>query len=168
MAEINAHAISEWTLLGYTSPELNYYVDYNNNVRRLDTGAIVARNITNVKDAEKLEGKSVFYSVRRKDQFKNKKISIFGGGDSALDWALELSKNSKVTLVHRRDEFRGAPHTLNEIKKKEKEGKIIVKTKYQLSNIEGNEKTRRCDRDESGQRSHVERSARTYTSARSC
>ena len=52
MAEINAHAISEWTLLGYTSPELNYYVDYDNNVETR-TGAIVG-NITNVKDAEKL------------------------------------------------------------------------------------------------------------------
>ena len=93
-----------------------------------------------IEQAEKYEGKNIFYSVSDKDKFKGKKISIFGGGDSALDWALELSKNSKVTLVHRRDEFRGAPHTLNEIKKKEKEGKIIVKTKYQLSNIEGNEK----------------------------
>ena len=93
-----------------------------------------------IEQAEKYEGKNIFYSVSDKDKFKGKKISIFGGGDSALDWALELSKNSKVTLVHRRDEFRGAPHTLNEIKKKEKEGKIVVKTKYQLSNIEGNEK----------------------------
>ena len=92
-----------------------------------------------IEQAEKYEGKNIFYSVSDKDKFKGKKISIFGGGDSALDWALELSKNSKVTLVHRRDEFRGAPHTFNEIKKKEKEGKIIVKTKYQLSNIEGNE-----------------------------
>ena len=66
-----------------------------------------------VKDAEKYEGKSLFYSVRNKEQFKNKNISIFGGGDSALDWALELSKFSKITLIHRRSEFRGAPHTLS-------------------------------------------------------
>ena len=87
-----------------------------------------------VKDAEKYEGKNIFYSISDKNMFKNKKISIFGGGDSALDWALELSKIAKVTLIHRREEFRGAPHTLNQIKK---EGKVDIKTKFQLSSISG-------------------------------
>ena len=59
-----------------------------------------------LKDADKYENKSIFYSVSDKNKFKDKKITIFGGGDSALDWTLELSKISKVTLVHRRDEFR--------------------------------------------------------------
>jgi len=90
-----------------------------------------------LKDAEKFEGKSVFYSVTSKEKFKNKKVSIFGGGDSALDWALELSKTSVVNLIHRRDEFRGAPHTLSEVKKLEKQGKIFIKTPCQLSSIEG-------------------------------
>ena len=90
-----------------------------------------------LKEAEKYEGKNIFYSVTDKNKFKGKKISIFGGGDSALDWALELSKISKVTLIHRRDEFRGAPHTLNEIKKLEKSHKLSIKTKYQLDSIEG-------------------------------
>ena len=87
-----------------------------------------------VKDAEKYEGKNIFYSISDKNMFRNKKISIFGGGDSALDWALELSKIAKVTLIHRREEFRGAPHTLNQIKK---EGKVDIKTKFQLSSISG-------------------------------
>ena len=90
-----------------------------------------------LKEAENFEGKSVFYAVRNKDQFKNKNISIFGGGDSALDWALELSKFSKITLVHRRNEFRGAPHTLSEIKKLEDQGKLSIKTPCQLESIEG-------------------------------
>tara|TARA_X000000368_G_scaffold320036_1_gene257268 strand:+ start:392 stop:1405 length:1014 start_codon:yes stop_codon:yes gene_type:complete len=90
-----------------------------------------------LKDAEKFEGKSVFYSVRNKEDFKDKSISIFGGGDSALDWTVELSKFSKVNLIHRRDEFRGAPHTLSEIKKLEKEGKVSLKTPCQLESIEG-------------------------------
>ena len=90
-----------------------------------------------LKDAEKFEGKSVFYSVRNKEDFKDKNISIFGGGDSALDWTVELSKFSKVNLIHRRDEFRGAPHTLSEIKKLEKEGKVSLKTPCQLESIEG-------------------------------
>ena len=87
-----------------------------------------------VKDAEKYEGKNIFYSISDKNMFKNKKISIFGGGDSALDWALELSKIAKVTLIHRREEFRGTPHTLNQIKK---EGKVDIKTKFQISSISG-------------------------------
>ena len=90
-----------------------------------------------VKDAEKYEGKNIFYSITDKNKFKDKKICIFGGGDSALDWALELSKIAKVTLVHRRDEFRGAPHTLEQIKK---EGKVDLKTKFQPFLIKGDEK----------------------------
>ena len=90
-----------------------------------------------LKDAEKYEGKNIFYSITDKNKFKDKKICIFGGGDSALDWALELSKIAKVTLVHRREEFRGAPHTLEQIKK---EGKVDLKTKFQPFSIKGNEK----------------------------
>ena len=93
-----------------------------------------------LKEAERFEGSQIFYSVTNKKIFENKKISIFGGGDSALDWALELSKSNEITLIHRRIEFRGAAHTLSEIKQKEKEGKIIIKTPYNLKSIEG-EKT---------------------------
>tara|TARA_B110000027_G_C16054441_1_gene271528 strand:+ start:7 stop:1023 length:1017 start_codon:yes stop_codon:yes gene_type:complete len=90
-----------------------------------------------LKDAAKFEGSQIFYSVTNKKLFQNKKISIFGGGDSALDWALELSKTNEITLIHRRVEFRGAAHTLNEIKQKEKEGRILIKTPYSLKSIEG-------------------------------
>ena len=90
-----------------------------------------------VKEGLKYENKSLFYSVKKKENFKNKNIAIFGGGDSALDWTLELSKYSKITLIHRRNEFRGAPHTLSEIKKLEKEGKISIKTPCQIQSIEG-------------------------------
>ena len=93
-----------------------------------------------LKELKKFEGKSVFYSVTDKNLFKNKKISIFGGGDSALDWALEFSKYSKVTLIHRRDEFRGAPHTLKELEKLKKEGKISIKTPFQIKSINDGDK----------------------------
>ena len=99
-------------------------------------GSFEPRKIV-LKEAEKFEGSQIFYSVTNKNLFQNKKISIFGGGDSALDWALELSKMNQVTLIHRRAEFRGAAHTLNEIKQKEKEGKIFIKTPYNLNSIEG-------------------------------
>ena len=98
-------------------------------------GSFEPRKIS-LKDAEKLEGKSVFYSVKNKENFKNKKIAIFGGGDSALDWALELSKFSKITLIHRRNEFRGAQHTLSELKKLEKERKVLIKTPCQIESLD--------------------------------
>ena len=91
------------------------------------------------KDTEQYENKSIFYAVKDKENFKNKNICIFGGGDSALDWTLELSKFSKIVLIHRRDEFRGAQHTLSQIKKLEKEGKILIKTPFQLDKIEGDD-----------------------------
>ena len=69
--------------------------------------------------------------------FKNKTISIFGGGDSALDWAIELSNTSKVILVHRRDDFRGAQTSIDKIHKLKKEGKIEIYTKYQLKSVTG-------------------------------
>ena len=90
-----------------------------------------------LKEAEKFEGSQIFYSVTNKALFQNKKISIFGGGDSALDWALELSKMNEITLIHRRTDFRGAAHTFSEVKKKAKEGKILIKTPYNLKSIEG-------------------------------
>tara|TARA_Y100000817_G_scaffold293600_1_gene266715 strand:+ start:131 stop:1153 length:1023 start_codon:yes stop_codon:yes gene_type:complete len=93
-----------------------------------------------VKDIEKFENSSVFYSVKDKNFFKNKKVCIFGGGDSALDWAIELSKFSQVILIHRRNEFRGAKHSSELVKKLEKEGKIKIKTPYQFDSIEGNKK----------------------------
>ena len=122
----------------------NWIIKTNNNNEFTAPNIIIAggvgsfepRKLT-IKGAEKFENKSIFYAVKNKDFFKNKNISIFGGGDSALDWALELSKFSRIHLIHRRDEFRGAPHTLSELKKLEKEGKIIIKTPCQLDSIEG-------------------------------
>ena len=90
-----------------------------------------------VKDREKFEEKSVFYSVKDKNIFKDKSVVIFGGGDSALDWAIELSKSSKVTLVHRRDEFRGAGASVDKIVQLSKEKKIDLFTKYSINSLNG-------------------------------
>ena len=93
-----------------------------------------------IKDIEKFENKSIFYSVKDKNFFKNKKVCIFGGGDTALDWAIELSKISEVTLVHRRNEFRGAEHSVTKVKKLKKDGKIKIKTPFQIQSLEGKDK----------------------------
>ena len=89
---------------------------------------------------EKFENNSLFYSVKDKNYFKNKKVCIFGGGDSALDWAIELSKFAQVILVHRRNEFRGTEHSVEMAKKLEKEGKLKIKTPFQINSIEGEDK----------------------------
>ena len=93
-----------------------------------------------VKEAEKFENNGVFYSIKDKTIFKNKKVCIFGGGDSALDWAIELSNFADVTLVHRRNEFRGAEHSASIARQLEKEGKLKIKTPFQISSIEGEDK----------------------------
>ena len=93
-----------------------------------------------VTEAEKFENNGVYYSIKDKNYFKNKKVCIFGGGDSALDWAVELSKFSEVILVHRRNEFRGAEHSAEIAKKLEKEGKLKIKTPFQINSIEGQDK----------------------------
>ena len=95
-----------------------------------------------VKECEKFEGKEILYSVKNKSIFKDKTVSIFGGGDSALDWAIELSKNSKVQLIHRRDEFRGVQSSVNKVKQLEKEGKVEILTQYQLSSVKGENKSK--------------------------
>lgn len=97
------------------------------------------------KECEKFENKSLFYSVKDKNIFKGKTVSIFGGGDSALDWAIELSKESTVNLIHRRDEFRGAQANVNKMHSLVKDGKINLFTKYQMANVHGEQTIKSID-----------------------
>ena len=72
---------------------------------------------------EEFEGTSVFYSVRKMNQFENKKIIIAGGGDSALDWSLNLQPIAQSTsLIHRRDAFRAAPDSVSKMRKMVSDG----------------------------------------------
>ena len=97
------------------------------------------------KECEQYENKSLFYSVKDKNIFKGKTVSIFGGGDSALDWAIELSKDCKINLIHRRDEFRGAQATVDKMQELVKLGKINLFTKYQMANAQGDQKLESID-----------------------
>ncbi|MEO1281928.1 MAG: NAD(P)/FAD-dependent oxidoreductase [Pseudomonadota bacterium] len=77
---------------------------------------------------EDYEGKSVFYSVRRMEDFRDRDILIIGGGDSALDWTLNLQPIAKsLTLLHRRDDFRGAPHSVEQMRKLVADGQLNLK-----------------------------------------
>lgn len=77
---------------------------------------------------ENYEGKGVFYAVRNREQFRDKNLVIVGGGDSALDWALNLQPLAKsMILVHRRDDFRAAPHSVNLFRQMVADGKAQFK-----------------------------------------
>ena len=83
------------------------------------------------------EGKSVFYSVRKVDQFRGRRVLIVGGGDSALDWVLNLAPvASRVSLMHRRDAFRAAPDSVRKMKELVEAGKIDFML-GQMSALEG-------------------------------
>jgi thioredoxin reductase (NADPH) len=86
---------------------------------------------------EPYEGKSVYYAVRKMDAFRGKRLVIVGGGDSALDWTLNLQPIAKrLTLVHRRDEFRGAPDSVNKMRALVAAGNMDLKI-GQVTALEG-------------------------------
>jgi thioredoxin reductase (NADPH) len=90
-----------------------------------------------IKGIEAYEGASVFYSVRRMETFRDRTIVIAGGGDSALDWTLNLAPLAKkLTLVHRRDEFRAAPHSVAAMRELVAAGKVDLRI-AQIAGLEG-------------------------------
>jgi thioredoxin reductase (NADPH) len=86
---------------------------------------------------EAYEGKSVYYAVRKMETFRDKDILIVGGGDSALDWTLNLQPIARsMTLLHRRDDFRAAPHSVEQMRSLVKAGKMQLKL-GQVTSLEG-------------------------------
>jgi thioredoxin reductase (NADPH) len=91
-----------------------------------------------VERLEDFEDKSVFYYVKKREDFRDKNIVIAGGGDSAVDWAISLSEVAKsVKLVHRRDKFRAAPESVNKLHDLAKQGKLELVIPYQLKTLKG-------------------------------
>ena len=81
-----------------------------------------------IKGIEAFEGTSVFYAVRKMEQFRGKKIVIAGGGDSALDWVINLQPIAQhITLVHRRDDFRAAPDSVGKMRAMVADGTMDLK-----------------------------------------
>lgn len=88
---------------------------------------------------ELFEGKGVQYMVKRTEQFRNKRLVLSGGGDSALDWTIFLAElASRVTLVHRGDTFRGAPDSAEKVFELAEAGKIDLILQSQVTRVHGN------------------------------
>ena len=101
-------------------------------------GSFEARRPPNIDDPDQFLGSGVSYVVRSKDLYKDKDLIIFGGGDSALDWSVELAEIAKsISLVHRRDDFRGAPHTEKLMRDLVAKNKLQLLTPYVIDSIVG-------------------------------
>ncbi len=98
----------------------------------LGAGACVPKKL-DLDYPKELEGECIFYAVKNKEKFRGKNILIIGGGDSAVDWANEFSVlATKVTLIHRRDQFRAVQTSVEEMKR----NKVDIKTFYELKEIQ--------------------------------
>jgi thioredoxin reductase (NADPH) len=104
------------------------------------------------------EGKGVAYMVKNPEHFRDKKVVLAGGGDSALDWAIFLSNVAeRVTLIHRGDTFRGAPDSAEKVFELAREGKIDLILKSNVVALTGDDRLQEItllDRDQ--QVSHIE------------
>lgn len=99
-------------------------------------GSFVPRRLP-LAEAEQYEGRSIFYSIRRRDELRGRRILIAGGGDSALDWLLNLEPIAEtIALVHRRDEFRAAPDSVERMRELVRRGRVPLYI-GQVSGLEG-------------------------------
>lgn len=88
---------------------------------------------------ESFEDKSIFYSIGNMEIFRNKSLVIAGGGDSAVDWAINLAPITKALyIVHRRNKFRAMQNSLDRLDELVSHGKVELIVPYQLSSISGN------------------------------
>ena len=104
-------------------------------------GSFEPRRPANINEPDKFLNNGVTYAVRSKSLYENKDIFIFGGGDSALDWTIDLAEKAKsLSLVHRRDAFRGALHSEEKMRELVASGKVNLLTPYLIDGIEGTSK----------------------------
>ncbi len=104
-------------------------------------GSFEPRRPPNIIDPDKFLNNGVAYSVKDKNHYKNKNLIIFGGGDSALDWSVELADiAASITLIHRRDAFRGSPNTEAQMRELVETGNLELKTPYVIEELLGTNK----------------------------
>ena len=103
------------------------------------------------------EDRGVDYFVKDPEKYRDKNIVIAGGGDSALDWSVFLSNvANSVTLVHRRNEFRGALDSVEKVQELKNEGKIKLITEAEVIGFKGSERVESLDIEVNGARMNVE------------
>ncbi len=104
-----------------------------------------------IQDIEFYENKGVKYFIKNPEKFRNKRVVIAGGGDSALDWSVFLSNiASEVTLIHRRNEFRGALDSVEKVQELKNSKKIKLITPAEVVGLNGAEHLESIDIEENG------------------
>ena len=99
-------------------------------------GSFEPRRPPNIENPDQFLDKGVSYSVKDKNKYKNKDLIIFGGGDSALDWTVELADiTNSLRLVHRRDAFRGVPNTEAQMRELVETGQVDLKTPFVIEKL---------------------------------
>jgi ferredoxin/flavodoxin---NADP+ reductase len=91
-------------------------------------------------ELETFEGSGLHYYVKEKATFAGKRVALVGGGDSALDWAMNLQDTAElpITLIHRRDRFRGLESSVNEVKRLADQGAVRILTPHEVRDAHGN------------------------------
>jgi thioredoxin reductase len=91
-------------------------------------------------ELEAFEGSGLHYYVKEKAAFSGKRVALVGGGDSALDWAMNLQDTAElpITLIHRRDRFRGLESSVNEVRRLADQGGVRILTPHEVRGAEGN------------------------------
>jgi thioredoxin reductase (NADPH) len=104
-----------------------------------------------IEDIEFYENKGIKYFIKNPEKFRDKRVVIAGGGDSALDWSIFLSNiASEVTLIHRRNEFRGALDSVEKVQELKNSGKIKLITPAEVVGLNGAEHLESIDIEEDG------------------
>ncbi|MDG2019365.1 MAG: NAD(P)/FAD-dependent oxidoreductase [SAR86 cluster bacterium] len=136
LEEITGEEISSWKL---TTSDGNEFIAKSIFIAA-GAGSFEPRRPPAIENPDRFLNKGISYSVKSKEKYRDKDLLIFGGGDSALDWTVELSDiANSIKLIHRRDEFRGAPNTESQMRKLVETGLIGLKTPFVIEELIGSD-----------------------------
>ena len=136
LEEITDEEISSWKL---TTSDGNEFIAKSIFIAA-GAGSFEPRRPPAIENPDRFLNKGISYSVKSKEKYRDKDLLIFGGGDSALDWTVELSEiTNSIKLIHRRDEFRGAPNTESQMRKLVETGQVGLKTPFVIEELIGSD-----------------------------